>query len=208
MSHAIPSGPEFWSFLQAIDRDLAESTRMKGCPCGGVLHRANYPRSPRGLGSTPPSELKLRFSFCCDRDGCRKRATPPSVRFLGRKVYVSVMVILVAAMQQGPSARRTQQLAKHFGVDRRTLSRWQVFWREYFPQSPFWKVARARLVPVFDLVDYPRSIVAAFVHSVTPITGWENLLKFLSPISTPEGYASTIHGGLHNVESSRRGCPT
>jgi len=208
MSHAIPSSPDFWSFLETIDRDLAEQTRVKGCFCGGVLHKANYPRSPRGLGSTPPSELQRRFSFCCDRDGCRRRATPPSVRFLGRKVYVGVMVVLVAAMQQGPSARRTKELAKHFGVDRRTLSRWQVFWREHFPRSPFWKVARARFVPLFELIECPRSIVAAFVHSVDPMTGLGNLLKFLSPISTNEGYASTINDGFRNMTFSRRGCPT
>ena len=207
MSHAIPNGSDFWSFLHAIDRDLAEQTRMEKCPCGGVLHSANYPRSPRGLGDAPPLEMNRRFSFCCDRDGCRKRATPPSVRFLGRRVYVSVMVVLVAAMQQGPTARRRKELAKHFGVDRRTLARWQVFWREHFPQSPFWKVARARLAPVFEMVEYPRSIVAAFVHSVNPMMEWKNLLKFLSPISTPKGYASTINGGFHNVEFSRRGCP-
>jgi hypothetical protein len=27
-----------------------------------------------------------RFSFCCAVGGCRKRTTPPSLRFLGRKV--------------------------------------------------------------------------------------------------------------------------
>ena len=70
-----------------------------------------------------------RLSFCCDRDGCRKRVTPPSVRFLGRKVYLGAVVILVAAMRQGPSPRRVRELSSLFGVDRRTIARWQVFWR-------------------------------------------------------------------------------
>ncbi|NLS97786.1 MAG: hypothetical protein GXX96_37065 [Planctomycetaceae bacterium] len=43
------------------------------------------------------------FTVDKDRDGCRKRTTPLSVRFLGRKVYLGAVVVLVAAMRQGPS---------------------------------------------------------------------------------------------------------
>ena len=32
------------------------------------------------------------------------------------------------------------------------FARWQVFWREQFPQTPFWKAARARLVPLLEIV--------------------------------------------------------
>ena len=62
--------------------------------------------------------LRIRLSFCCDRDGCRKRTTPPSVRFLGRKVYLGAIVILISAMRQGPSPRRVRELSARFGVDR------------------------------------------------------------------------------------------
>ena len=44
---------------------------------------------------------RIRLSFCCDRDGCRKRVTPPSVRFLGRKVFLAVAVILISAITKG-----------------------------------------------------------------------------------------------------------
>ena len=70
-----------------------------------------------------------------------------SVRFLGRKVYLGAVVVLVAAMRQGPSPRRVRELSELFDADRRTIARWRVFWREHFPQTPFWKVARSRLVP-------------------------------------------------------------
>ena len=43
-------------------------------------------------------EYAERFSFCCAVDGCRKRATPPSLRFLGRKVYLATVVTLISAM--------------------------------------------------------------------------------------------------------------
>jgi hypothetical protein len=84
MYHTFPPAASFWPFLLTIDQDLAETTRRHGCPCGGRLHRSNYPRKPRGDCDTLSDTYNTRFSFCCDRDGCRKRSTAPSVRFFGR----------------------------------------------------------------------------------------------------------------------------
>ena len=127
MYHDLLRDASFWLFLFSVDQDLAETARQKACPCGGRLHCANYPRKPRGGPDDLPEEYRYRLSFCCDRDGCRKRVTPPSVRFLGRKVYLGAVVILVAAMRQGPSPRRVRELSDLFGADRRTIARWQVF---------------------------------------------------------------------------------
>jgi hypothetical protein len=173
----------FWSFLLSIDRDLADSTRQKACSCGGRLHSANYPRSPRGGPLDLPQEYNHRFSFCCDRDGCRKRVTPPSVRFLGRKVYLGAVVILISAMRQGPTPRRARELASLFGADKATIARWQTFGRDHVPQTPFWKIARGRLVPVVEIVTLPLSILEAFIRYGGQHEGWANLLRFLSPIT-------------------------
>jgi hypothetical protein len=194
MYHDLPRDASFWLFLFSIDQDLAESARKEGCPCGGRLHCANYSRQPRGGPDDLPEEYRYRLSFCCDRDGCRKRVTPPSVRFLGRKVYLGAVVILVAAMRQGPTPRRVCELSRLFGADRRTIGRWQVFWREHFPQTAFWKVQRARFVPAVEIVVLPRSLLEAFLHTGDPFKDWEKLLCFLSPI--------TIAGGL-KIEVSR-----
>jgi hypothetical protein len=104
MYHELPRSATFWLFLFSVDQDLAQSAREKACPCGGRLHRANYLRKPRGAEDLP-EDYGYRFSFCCARDGCRKCVTPPSVRFLGRKVYLFAVVVLVSAMRQGPSPR-------------------------------------------------------------------------------------------------------
>ena len=120
--------------------------------------------------------------------------TPPSVRFLGRRVYLGTVVILVAAMRQGPSPRRVRELCELFGTDRRTINRWRAFWREHFPLTMFWKVARGRLVPTFAVDVLPRSLLEAFVHSDQDREGWKKLLLFLSPI--------TITGGL-KIEGSK-----
>jgi hypothetical protein len=187
MYHALPRYASFWSFLFTIDRDLAETTRHQACPCGGRLHRADYPRKPRGGPDPPLDAYKTRFSFCCNRDGCRKRATPPSVRFLGRKVYLAAVVVLVSAMRHGATPRRARELSALFGADRRTIARWQEFWREYFPQTHFWKVAGARVILLTDVTTLPLSLLTAFVRDQDDRDGWTRLLRFLAPITTATG---------------------
>ena len=114
------------------------------------------------------------------------------MRFLGRKVYLGAVVILVAAMRQGPSPRRIVELSRLFGADRRTIARWQVFWREHFPRTPFWKVARARLVPVVEIVALPLSLLEAFLRSDDRCQDWGRLLRFLSPITITGGLAIEV----------------
>ena len=194
MYHKLLFDATFWAFLFRIDQELAEAWRAERCPsCGCHLHCANYPRKPRGPRDLP-DEYRYRLSFCCARDGCRKRVTPPSVRFLGRKVYLGAVVVLVSAMRQGPTPRRVRELRKLFGVGRRTICRWRDFWNEHFPKTTFWKVARARLVPVFEIVEFPRSLLEAFVRAGDDRDGWGELLHFLSPISTRKGLEIRISG--------------
>ncbi len=188
MYHELFRDASFWEFLFSVDEDLAEASREGGCPCGGRLHRANYPRKPRGGCGNLPESYGYRLSFCCERDGCRKRKTPRSVRFLGRKLYLGAVVVLVAAMRHGPSSRRVRELSELFRVDERTIIRWQVFWREHFPRTTFWKVNRGRLVPRIDISKLPSALLDAFIHSDNSHEDWRRLMEFLSPI--------TITGGL------------
>ena len=125
MYHELMRDASFWAFLFSVDQDLAEHCRQGGCGCGGRLHRANYPRKPDGGPRDLPVEYRYRLSFCCERDGCRKRATPPSVRFLGRKVYLGVIVILVSALEHGLSPRRRKQLIEHLDLWPQTIARWR-----------------------------------------------------------------------------------
>ncbi len=153
MSHNPLSNASFLSFLEAADRELAESTRARlggRCPepgCQGRLHWANYPRKPRGWGAWPdldPTGRVARFSLCCSQDGCRRRVTPISVRFLGRKVYFGAIVVLASAIMDGLSDRHLRWLRRLIQIDRRTLLRWRRWWQEEFAESPFWRAERAR----------------------------------------------------------------
>jgi len=207
MYHELPGDATFWVFLFSIDQDLAKASRADRCPaCGCHLHCANYPRKPRGPRNLP-EEYRYRLSFCCGRDGCRKRVTPPSVRFLGRKVYLGAVVILVSAMRQGPTPRRVRELTKLFGVSRETIYRWREFWNEHFPQTTFWQLARARLVPVVEISELPRSLLEAFVTATDDRDGWGKLLRFLAPISTTKGLAIKVSADLPQpAEDADRHC--
>jgi hypothetical protein len=191
MYHEWPRGASFWLFLFEVDQDLAQNARQQSCSCGGRLHRADYPRKPRGAEGLPQG-YDYRFSFCCARDGCRQRVTPPSVRFLGRKVYLFAVVLLVSAMRQGPSPRRVRELSQLFGADRRTIARWQLFWREHFPQTAFWKVARGRLAATDTGVLLPQTLLTLFCRGADPLQEWLRLLRFLSPITTNGGLPSAF----------------
>ena len=48
MYHVLLRDARFWDFLFQVDEQLADAACKAGCPCGGRLHRANYPRKPRG----------------------------------------------------------------------------------------------------------------------------------------------------------------
>ena len=167
--------------LEKVDSELAAKVRQAGClHCAGKLHRADYKRKPRG-GPKRDEEI-YRDSFCCDQDGCRKRHTPPSVRFLGRRVYWGIVVVLVSAMHHGLKAERVRVLRESLGIDRRTLERWRAWWLETFVQSSFWKAARARFMPLICEKTLPLSLCQAF-----PLDRRDRLLellRFLSPLTT------------------------
>jgi hypothetical protein len=176
---------EFYHVLERIDADLAEATRRGRClQCGAVLHSARYRRKPRGGPVDLPASYRQRASFCCAVDGCRKRATPSSVRFLGRRVYLGAVVVLASAMQHGVNAVRARRLKELFGVSRQTLARWRSWWLESFPVSRFWHSLRGRVMPAVDQGALPRSLlehVERAEHGKPPVL---TLLELLRPIST------------------------
>ena len=168
-----------YELLERVDAELAARAGAEDCVhCGGRVHRADYGRKPR----RGPARWDRRDSFCCSREGCRKRKTPPSVRFLGRKVYVSVVVVLVAAMMRGPSEARVARLREALGIDRRTLSHWRKWWTETFGQSGFWKGERGRFRQPVRVDRLPLSLVDVFAAGQRE--GLLKLMKFLSPITT------------------------
>lgn len=174
--------PSLHLFLEKVDCDLSEAVRQGGCLFCllGKLHSAKYKRKPRS-GDKECKEL-YRHSFCCDQDGCRRRHTPPSVRFLGRRIYYGVVVVLVSAAHHGLTPERMRVLREALGIDRRTLERWRQWWLETFVQSSFWKLAKARFMPLMCEQTLPLSLGQAF--GLDRPGQLLELLKFLSPLTT------------------------
>lgn len=183
MIHDLLRDVKFFLFLLAIDRDLLETTRQGKCPfCGAALHRSDYSRSPRGGPDVPGVEWDRRFSLCCCRQGCRRRVTPPSVRFLGRKVYLGAVVVLVSAMMHGATPSRLEKLRALLEVSPRTLERWREWWNDAFANSPFWKAVRGRFDTPVDESLLPRSLLDRFRGILR--TRIVSVLKFILPITT------------------------
>ncbi len=155
---------KLFGVLFRVDEDLAAVTRREGCrQCGGVLHRAAYERKPRGGPAELGERGAVRFSFCCATDGCRRRATPPSVRFLGRRVFLGFVVLLGPVLAGSVRGAERRDLQALMGVSRRTLRRWARWWRETFPSTSQWAAAGARFATAVSLDLMPGSLLEAFV---------------------------------------------
>ena len=182
MCHALLSDPRFLELLLRIDHELAAQRRVEGCRCGGTLHRADYPRKPRGCSREVRSDHSSRLSFCCSI--CRGRATPRSVRFLGRRVYLGLAVVLVSARPAGPTpaaARASQAL----GVSRRTVARWRDWWHKQFPRTPLWRLGCARFMPPVPHEQLPGGLLERFVGQAHEAL--TQLLVWLSPVTVRAG---------------------
>ncbi|HCZ17309.1 MAG: hypothetical protein AW09_002057 [Candidatus Accumulibacter phosphatis] len=92
MNDALVLDARFHRLLVEIDQELASRIKELGCShCDGKLHSAQYPRKPRGWQDGEVVS-ETRFSYCCDK--CRRHTTPPSVRFLGRRVYSAAVRVI------------------------------------------------------------------------------------------------------------------
>jgi hypothetical protein len=177
--HALLQTPQFFSLLVQMDGDLA--TLMHGAPCrwcGDVLHRANYPRKPRACPEEVLGDFESRFSFCCNL--CRKRSTPESVRFLGRRVYVALAVVVLPQRRTTLSADAVR-LCDSLNVPPRTIARWRQWWSQLFVTTSLWAAACARFMPPVDISQLPTSLIERFTGTLHSRA--LHLLAFLRPLS-------------------------
>ena len=101
--------------------------------------------------------------------------------FLGPKVYIAAIVVLIAIMQHGVTALRMRELTEVIGVDRRTVERWRTWWRDSFTATPFWKVARAAFMPPVDPGQLPAALIQRFAGD--DADRLVALLRFMGPIT-------------------------
>lgn len=79
--------------------------------------------------------LEVRYSLCCRKQGCRHRVTPPSLRFMGRKVHAAWRVVMIEEFRD--------LLGHQPELARQTLARWRNYWRDTLQEgSLFMRWAR------------------------------------------------------------------
>ena len=183
MSHNFVFDANFHLLLTAIDQEIAKEVQQKGCIyCGNKLHQADYPRSPVGLPSQFRNDYSERFSFCCNQ--CRRRTTPKSVRFFGRRWYPAPLFMLISALAVGINERRLASVKRHFGiaVSESTWKRWRRWWRDSFKSTQFWQQHKG-LVPdaIVSIHRCPRALLVVFKGLLAE--KMQLLLRFLSPLT-------------------------
>lgn len=176
-------GSEFFEGLARADAQIAASARARRCAhCRGPLHVSNYGRKPRGgLIAAAGESHVVRFSLCCGQEGCRRRSTPPSIRFLGRRVYLEAVVIVASVLGLVERARTREPIA---GVPSRTVGRWLAWWSGPFVKTAVFAALRARLVTVTSIT--PALLPRVVLEHMRGAAGdrVEQLSRLLRPLTT------------------------
>jgi len=178
------SDVRFHRILWQLDEQSAQEVKEQGCrrgDCHGALHSARYLRKPRGMPAALHYCERWRLSFCCAREGCRGRTTPPSLRFLGPKVYLAAVVTVITAIRCGMTPARMQRLKELVGVSRQTVVRWQRWWREVLPQSAFWRASCGAFATAVQIGKLPLSLLEQFTGEAEEQLLL--LLRFLAPLT-------------------------
>lgn len=181
MYHSLLKDAIFYNSLLAFDRLIAEQVRQFGCLlCHGNLHQSHYLRKPRGVPDGTHSDYPIRFSYCCGEEGCRKRFTPPSMRFLSRKVYSSTLIFLVFMLKSKTDELKVEELNVLLGTSLsvETVRRWRNFWVREVSQSRTWKRAAFSHVMAQAL---PASLLAVFQQDFN--TSLKRALQWILPLT-------------------------
>jgi hypothetical protein len=113
-----------------------------------------------------------------------------STRFLGRRVYLGLAVVLMSAGRVEATSA-VAQLGEIMEVPVRTVQRWRNWWVEQFPLTPLWQAACARFMPPVALSQLPASLIERFAGlAAEPLM---RLLVFLSPLTV--GHPVTLNEG-------------
>ncbi len=186
----------WWSLLVTIDAVVALAAQALRCPhCHARLDAAHFVRKVRGVAPAADcASPQLRLSWCCSLEGCRRRVTPPSVRFWGRLGYAGAVVLAMAAEQ--PRTASGDELRLRVGCSRQSWTRW----RSRF--AGLWQTGTGRAIAGWmPPGDGQRSVSAVLslwpgewphqaarwqllIHPLTGGPGWEKEGLRLGPLGT------------------------
>ena len=105
------------------------------------------------------------------------------MRFLGRRVYWGVVVVLATALCSGLTLRRGQQLSQQLGVPVLTLQRWRQWWLTGFTMTAVWCELRGRFLPPVASSDLPGELLLRVVADAKR-DAMAMIMRWLAPLST------------------------
>ena len=147
---------------------------MPALDAGGPLDVANYPRKPRGEHRDAlSSQYSVRLSFCCANS--RRRITPLSMRFLGRKVYVGGIISLISAGAIAMNDEHCSRLIEALNLLKQTLYRWHLWWTKQLPASAYWCALSGGFSPPIPPARLPGQLLV-HLHGSDPGTRMVRLL--------------------------------
>lgn len=171
----------FFRLQQEIDLHECRRVQALGCPaCGGPLDRNDHARKPRGLPFQHFESAPRRLNLCCRH--CRAHNMPQSVVYLGRRVYVGVVLVLASILVSGLTPRRLARVQADLGVSAQTVRRWRHWWQSGFVESRLWAQHRGFFLPPLDVLDLPNVLLKRFIRR-PEMARLLALLRFLSPLT-------------------------
>lgn len=113
--------------------------------------------------------------------------------YLGRRVYVGVVLALASILVSGLTRRRLARVQADLGVSAQTVRRWRRWWQTGFVESRFWAERQGLFLPTVDVLDLPNEVVGRFVRR-PGISRLLVFLRFLSPLTVTlrEGRGSKV----------------
>ena len=179
----------FWLLLSDIDEKIAHFYHQLPCfYCAKRMYWGNYPRKPRGLPPMAEDIFAFRYGHCCS--GRRRRRTPPSARFLGRRVYVASFIMMIFCPDTSNDNDHMKLVdSVSVGMDLITPIRWISWWSLDIPVSSIWKKICGLLGINISNEFLPHFISHQFAKkNINAEKAVLALLEFLAPIAVPKDY--------------------
>jgi hypothetical protein len=118
---------------------------------------------------------------------------PPSCRFMGRKVYWYIVILIILSNWQNKETTNIFKLSKLFDVSRNTIPRWIAFFQDIFPSSHQWKRIRGKVAAFIKNNELPSNLVNHFSNLKS--CAKDALISCLKFLSQGSGIYQKIRAG-------------
>jgi hypothetical protein len=81
------------------------------------------------------------------------------LRFLGRKVYLGSIIVLLTALEQGLTPSRRQRLIESLDLWPQTLYRLRRWWQSRFSHTPCWRSLQLQFLPPISSFALPDGLL-------------------------------------------------